>query len=46
MLIALVEQELLVYEAFTFTEASVESHLNLRFKKVGFSFLCHRISDM
>lgn len=44
MLIALVEQELLVYEAFTFTEASVESHLNLRFKKVGFSFLCHRIS--
>ena len=46
MLIALVEQELLVYEAFTFTEASVESHLNLRFKKVGFSFLCHRISNM
>ncbi|XP_066019502.1 cleavage and polyadenylation specificity factor subunit 1-like [Pocillopora verrucosa] len=39
MLIALVEQELLVYEAFTFTEASVESHLNLRFKKVQHNLL-------
>ena len=34
MLIAFVEQDLLVYEAFTFTEASLEGHLNLRFKKV------------
>ena len=37
MLIAFVEQDLLVYEAFTFTEASVEGHLNLRFRKVCFS---------
>ena len=37
MLIAFVEQDLLVYEAFTFTEASVESHLNLRFRKVCFT---------
>ena len=37
MLIAFVEQDLLIYEAFTFTEASVEGHLNLRFKKVCFS---------
>ena len=40
MLIALVEQELLVYEAFTFTEASIESHLNLRFRKVCFISSC------
>lgn len=37
MLVAFVEQDLLVYEAFTFTEASVEGHLNLRFRKVCFS---------
>ena len=37
MLIAFVEQDLLIYEAFTFTEASVEGHLNLRFRKVCFT---------
>lgn len=36
-LIAFVEQDLLIYEAFTFTEASVEGHLNLRFRKVCLS---------
>ena len=33
-LIAFVEQDLLIYEAFTFAESSLEGHLNLRFKKV------------
>ncbi|KAJ7381472.1 Cleavage and polyadenylation specificity factor subunit 1 [Desmophyllum pertusum] len=39
MLIAFVEQDLLVYEAFTFTEASVEGHLNLRFRKLQHNLL-------
>lgn len=42
MLIAVVEQDLLVYEAFTFTEASLESHLNLRFRKVCKLISVHR----
>ncbi|XP_073233775.1 cleavage and polyadenylation specificity factor subunit 1-like [Porites lutea] len=39
MLIAVVEQDLLVYEAFTFTEASLEAHLNLRFRKLQHNLL-------
>ena len=42
MLIAVVEQDLLVYEAFTFTEASLEAHLNLRFRKVCKLISVHR----
>ena len=34
MLIAVVEQDLLVYEGFQFMESSLEGHLNLRFRKV------------
>ena len=34
LLIAFVGQDLWIYEAFTFSESSVEGHLNLRFKKV------------
>ena len=34
LLIAFVEQDLLIYEAFTFADSSLEGHLNLRFKKV------------
>lgn len=34
LLVAFVEQDLLIYEAFAFAESSLEGHLNLRFKKV------------
>lgn len=52
MLIAFVEQDLLVYEAFTFTEASLVGHLNLRFKKVCITnqltghLICIRINEL
>ena len=39
LLVAFVEQDLLIYEAFTFAESSLEGHLNLRFKKVR-GWLC------
>ena len=42
VLIAFVEQDLLVYEAFTFTESSLEGHLNLRFRKVRISSQCYK----
>lgn len=43
VLIAFVEQDLLVYEAFTFTESSLEGHLNLRFRKVCIINQCNKV---
>ncbi|XP_044171683.1 cleavage and polyadenylation specificity factor subunit 1-like [Acropora muricata] len=39
LLVAFVEQDLLIYEAFTFAESSLEGHLNLRFKKLQHNLL-------
>ena len=37
LLAALVDQDLLIYEAFSYSDStSTEGHLNIRFKKVGF----------
>lgn len=37
LLAALVDQDLLLYEAFSYNESSTEGHLNVRFKKVSFT---------
>lgn len=40
LLAALVDQDLLLYEAFVYNDSSTEGHLNVRFKKVSnFSFM-------
>ena len=35
LLAALVDRDLLLYEAFSFTDSSTEGHLSIRFKKVS-----------
>ena len=39
LLAALVDQDLLIYEAFSYNDSSTEGHLNIRFKKVCFTVL-------
>lgn len=34
-LVALVDQDLLIYEAFPFTDTAHEGHLNVRFRRVS-----------
>jgi cleavage and polyadenylation specificity factor subunit 1 len=40
LLAALVDQDLLLYEAFSYNDSSTEGHLNIRFKKVSLTVLC------
>ena len=44
-LVALVDQDLLIYEAFQFTDTAVEGHLNVRFKRVSVSLMMHCCDD-
>jgi cleavage and polyadenylation specificity factor subunit 1 len=39
LLAALVDQDLLLYEAFSYNDSSTEGHLNIRFKKVSLTVL-------